>query len=145
MKTRERSLWRWLAKARADGCHLERIENVLSRSTPDVEASAGVGGFWVELKSAERPARRTTLIRVKFQHGQSRWLERRWNFDRCAWLLIQVGPARYMIPGVHAPAVERGMTEDDLAMHSIVRGDRSPDEILTAASNIIWGGDNEEE
>ena len=52
MKVQEKHLWAWLKKADKDDIHISRIENALSRSTPDVEASIGFGGFWLELKTA---------------------------------------------------------------------------------------------
>jgi len=140
IKTREASLWRWLRGARRLGHWVERVENMLAKSMPDVEASTGMGGFWVELKTAARPAKEITPVNVTFQKGQAKWLRRRWYVDRCAWLLIQVGPARYMIPGRQAVTIERGVTELELESHAVAPSDVAPAEMLEAVSKFIWCG-----
>lgn len=138
MKIRERSLWRWLSRAREEGYHIERIENTLASSTPDVEASTGAGGFWIELKTAARPHRPSTKVRFVFQLGQSRWLQRRWLLDRCAWLLVQVGTTRYLVQGNYAEALEDGLTEDEIAELSTAVG-VSASEVLEVVSLLVWG------
>ncbi len=139
MKTRETALWRWLRGARKLGYWVERVENMLAKSMPDVEASTGMGGFWIELKTAAKPARSNTIVRVVFQKGQAKWLRRRWYVDRCAWLLIQVGTARYMIPGREAATIEKGVTELELETYAIVPPNALPVPMLQAVTHYIWG------
>lgn len=100
---------------------INRVENKARRSMGDVEgivARPGHGQFWIELKTTHRPKRTTTPIRVKFQDGQSYWLDKRWGMGGNAWLLVQVGKGhqakRYLVPGCNAPIVEEGVTEDKL-------------------------------
>lgn len=138
MKTLEKSLWRWLSSARRTGFHLERIENSLSRSTPDVECSTGGGGFWIELKTAERPKKEDTPVRFKFQPGQSDWLITRWVLDHGAWLLVQVGPSRYLVAGVHARLLEDGITEAEILDMSVIHQGASPIEVLIVASGRLY-------
>lgn len=140
IKTREAALWRWLRGARKLGYWVERVENMLAKSMPDVEASTGAGGFWVELKTAAKPVREVTPVSVTFQRGQAKWLRRRWYVDRCAWLLLQVGTARYMIPGREAVTIEKGVTELELAAHAVAPSDATPAQMLEAVSNYIWCG-----
>ena len=140
IKTRETALWRWLRGARQLGYWVERVENMLAKSMPDVEASTGMGGFWVELKTAARPAKEATPVSVAFQKGQAKWLRRRWYVDRCAWLLLQVGTARYMIPGSEAVVIEKGVTELELATYAIAPPDASPARMLELVTRYIWHG-----
>ncbi len=125
MKTAEKSLWKWLRKAQAelgDKLDMERVENGVVRGTPDVDGCLGglLSGshFKIELKTADRPARRTTPVRFRFQVGQSEWLARRWEVGGRAWLLVQVGSGgnarRFLIAGYEAHRVEAGMTEEAL-------------------------------
>jgi len=138
MKTREKSLWRWLSRARVDGSiHVERVENTLSKSTPDVEASTGKGGFWIELKTAAAPARMETPVRFRFQKGQAFWLRDRWEIDRAAWLLVQVDDRRYLLAGEYAPRVQDGVPEYLLSQLSETAPDAGPGEILRAASHLM--------
>lgn len=137
MKVLERSLWRWLAGARSYGAHVERIENMLSRSTPDVECSVGAGGFWIELKTAAGPAREETPVRFTFQQGQAAWLRRRWDIDHGAWILAQVGSARYLIPGWYAYELDSGVTVARLRGLSEVSMSANPGEVLRAASERL--------
>lgn len=140
MKTREASLWRWLRGARGPGVHVERVENGLSRSTPDVEASCGAGGFWLELKTAARPKRPGTSVRFAFQPGQSAWLARRWALDRGAWLLVQVGPTRYLVPGAFAEDLEEGASEEKIWALATGLPQNDPKGVLEAASEELKKG-----
>ena len=137
MKTREASLWRWLRGARCAGVHIERIENSLSRSTPDVEASVGAGGFWIELKTAARPKKPDTPVRFVFQPGQSAWLARRWKLDCAAWLLVQVGDARYLVAGIFAEELQAGVSEKNIATLAERPFQMTPKGILKAASDRL--------
>ncbi len=137
MKPLEKSLWQWLAGARGVSVHLERVENSLSRSTPDVNASVGRGGFWIELKTATEPVRKETPIAVKFQRGQVGWLRRRWDVDRGSWVLVQVGRLRYLVPGYYAPELEVGVTAARLVKLSLTTQEADPHEVLRVASENL--------
>jgi hypothetical protein len=140
-KTAETSLWDWLGKARRglELLQMERVENALGRSHPDVDGCWMGGAFKIELKTAARPARPTTPVRFKFQPGQSRWLRRRWQCGGAAWLLLQVGSghdaARYLVPGEMADRVEAGATEADLMFWSWVPGSQTAAETVSVAGH----------
>ncbi len=137
MKTLEKSLWRWLSGARRVGFHLERVENTLSRSTPDVECSTGGGGFWIELKTAAAPKRKGTLVRFRFQPGQSDWLIDRYTLDRGAWLLVQVGSKRYLVAGLYARILEDGATEAQIRALSMTGENATAEEAVIVASGLL--------
>ena len=137
MKTLEKSLWKWLSSARRPGFMIQRIENTLSKSTPDVECSTGGGGFWIELKTAYQPKKEETTIRFKFQRGQSEWLVNRWGLDRGAWLLVQVGRDRYLIPGLYSRVLEDGITKSEIHLLSKTSITATAQEVLIIASDAL--------
>lgn len=62
---------------------IQRVENLVSSGTPDVEGLLHGGQqFWCELKVTSRPAREDTLVDVHFQDKQAKWLAKRWAFNR---------------------------------------------------------------
>lgn len=143
MTGRERALWRWLREGTRDvpGARLQRVENALGRSTPDVEGTVGTGGFWVELKRCARPPKRGgTPVRFRFQPGQSDWLLTRWGLDRGAWLLCQVDRDRYLMPGRVAPLVERGVTRQALEGLAVISPRSSAPAVLGAIAAHLGRG-----
>lgn len=138
MKVSEAALWTWLSQARRSGHHLCRVENTLGSAMPDVEASTGRGGFWIELKTCAKPKRDRTSVPVRFRPGQAAWLKRRWDVDSGAWLLCQVDRERFLIPGSLAPVVETGLTYRELVGVSIkILAPMTPEKVLEAASNFL--------
>lgn len=137
MKISEAALWVWLSQARRAGHHLERVENTIGSSMPDVEASTGKGGLWIELKTADAPKRDSTPVALKFRPGQARWLKRRWDVDSGAWLLCQVDRTRYLIPGSLAGVVEDGLTVAQLEEISIKIERPTAVNILETASTFL--------
>jgi len=123
----EKSLWSWLSGARrslGEALHINRIENLVMRGMPDVEGYLRLpdceGQFWLELKSQERPARRTTPIRFKLKNREEQieWLARRWALGANVFWLLQVGSfserTLYLAPGPLGPQLKRGLTEAEL-------------------------------
>jgi hypothetical protein len=120
--TLEKNLWSWLSNTRkvfkAD-LHMNRVENSAISGMPDVEGFlVHHGQFWIELKSAKRPKRLDTPIRMKFQPGQAEWLIKRSKLGGNVWMLIQVGSfgdkRLYLIDGLYAKAVKDGVPESKL-------------------------------
>lgn len=110
---------------------INRVENTARKSMADTEghlALPGHGQFWIELKTAARPARATTPIRMKWQEGQSEWLAKRWALGGNAYVLVQVGKAHqrslYLINGEDAHLVEMGVPESELARLNQLLSDR---------------------
>lgn len=101
---REANLWYWMKENSklVPGLHLVRIENALSRGTPDVEGHYS-RSFWIELKGADRPKRASTPVRFDLKPEQRLWLERRWSVGGLAWLYIRVGRDRNVSRYVLAP------------------------------------------
>ena len=94
-KPLEKSLWRWLSQARktlGPLLHMERVENCVGMGHPDVVGCYDGVDFQIELKTAARPARPTTLIKTAVQPSQVIWAKKRSDANgSSAWLLIQVG------------------------------------------------------
>ncbi len=119
--SRETALWNWLKGASRElrkDLHMNRVENMISRGTPDVEGHLrDRGQFWIELKSTARPAHQSTNVRfaVRDRDAQAAWLERRRYVGGQAWLLLQVGSGAkrklYLVSGVHASEVYAGVPE----------------------------------
>lgn len=146
--TRESGLWSWLKKARVhykDDLHMNRVENSVMRGTPDVEGHlAPYRQFWIELKSAARPANAETPIRfkVKDREAQVEWLVRRRKVGGLSWLLLQVGSAGtrrlYLISGEHAAAVYDGLMEAELDDLSVLYAAKTttPAEVVEFAGSL---------
>lgn len=121
---RESGLWDWLKGATPDlrrTLHMCRVENSTMRGMPDVEGHLiGYGQFWIELKSAARPAGAGTPVRfhVRDREAQVAWLSKRWWVGGSAWLLLQVGTGAgrrlYLVAGKHAGEVYSGADEGRL-------------------------------
>jgi hypothetical protein len=107
----ESALWKWFkGKLPMAGLHMERVENVVALSTPDVEGQLFEHHFHIELKVL----RDRTYIgkpneggRLKFQVGQREWAAKRWEVGGTSWIMIQGFTEIYMIPGALAMAMER--------------------------------------
>jgi len=119
---RESSLWKNLKDAgrgiRAMGhkIDMQRLENAVGVGHPDVDCclcridrsgkhEAHAQQIWIELKSVERPAKPTTVVRPKLRPSQEIWhMERSAAGFRHNWVLMQVGDgihaSLYLIPGV---------------------------------------------
>ena len=147
--TRESGLWNWLKKARIhykDQLHMNRVENSVMSGMPDVEGHllklAEGGGFWIELKSAARPAREWTPVRFKVRDREAQvlWLTRRRRVGGLSWLLLQVGSAGtrrlYLVSGAEAAGVYDGLTETQLDRLSVLpnAAKTTPEEVVLLAS-----------
>lgn len=155
---RESQLWTWLAKGRLHfklRLHMHRVENPVSPGMPDVEGHLGIeafahhrnraaiahGQFWIELKSAKRPIRKTTPIRFKMRPKQVEWARRRWNIGGSVYWLLQVGDGGsrcvYMLRGSFGAALAAGMTEDAIRANDVLchyfEPKPTPEIVITAA------------
>jgi hypothetical protein len=88
------------------------------------------------LKSNDRPARATTVIRSKTRESQSIWhRERTEAGSRIHWVLIQVGEAHaaklYLVPGSRYDDIL--VPEEKLREMSLIRPDASVAEVLLRA------------
>ena len=109
--------------------HMERVENMIGTSTPDVEGCFLGSSFHIELKQCDRPVRGTTNIKIRFEDGQPEWLFDRAMAGGACFVLLQVnGKSRkydkkYLIPG-HLVTVmlqpcyaENGKFEENISKH----------------------------
>ncbi len=107
---RESALWQRCRtgikqlKACGHDTHFCRLENSAGEGNPDVDGCLNGVQLWLELKSCDRPARPTSMIRPKCRPAQDIWhMERTRAGCRTNYVLIQVGEARtaklYLIPG----------------------------------------------
>lgn len=143
---RESTLWRWLTSAQpqfGQRLHMCRIENRLSASAADVEGCLDGFGFWIELKCAARPAKLLTPIRLRFERGQTAWLNRRREAGGASWVLIQVGSGadarRYLVPGDLAPDLEhQPRPEVRLTDFSMIVPTASAADVLLTAVGLIF-------
>jgi hypothetical protein len=141
-KTREKSLWKWLEKAKlafGPALHMERVENYLEKGTPDVEGCLNYGSFHIELKTSPRPSKPGTRIKPKYQDGQPEWHEKRIRAGGRVFSLVQVGSgagaSRYLLWGdFSARLAKDGMSEAELASVSVVDPKASAPEVVRAAS-----------
>jgi hypothetical protein len=139
---RESSLWARcrngvkLLKKRGHCTHFCRLENSAGEGNPDVEGVLNGDQCWIELKSNDRPARATTVIRSKTRESQSIWhRERTEAGSRIHWVLIQVGEAHaaklYLVPGNRYDDIL--VPEEKLREMSLIRPDASVAEVLLRA------------
>lgn len=142
-KTRETSLWNWVRKARLvfkRDLRIDRIENSVGRSFPDVEGKLKrSGNFKLELKTEKRPTDPSGRIKVKFQDGQPEWHRKSCAVGDNTFILLQVGSyskaRRYLLPGSYAHKMQAGMTEAQLEDRSIVPPVCLPEELVQAAAD----------
>lgn len=126
---RESALWQRVRTARAilietgHRIDLQRLENAVGTGHPDVEGCIDTIQVWIELKSTDRPARKTTPIRLrsnpKTRKSQSRWHKNRAQAGcKTNFVLLQVGEqskARlYLIPGTLYDQLESPESELEL-------------------------------
>lgn len=144
-KVPESSLWDWLKKANLsfrELLHMTRIENTAGDGASDVEGVLDGGPFYVELKSAARPVRPGTPIKVRFEPSQPGWHEARRNAGRMTFVLLQVGAQhqarRYLVESTHIPAMAEGVTEQWLDEHAVIGALSSREEILVRASRSLY-------
>lgn len=139
---RESSLWQrcltGIKHLRKCGhvAHFCRLENSAGEGNPDVEGVLDGAQCWIELKSNDRPARASTVIRSKTRESQSIWhRERSEAGSRIHWVLIQVGEAHaaklYLVPGSLYDAIIA--PEEALARLSVIDPQASVGEVLLRA------------
>lgn len=96
------------------GLDPQRVENVLSRGTPDVWYSLGS----IEMKWLEAwPVRSLTLVRLQTlveRPEQAVWGLRRWLSGGPAYMMLRVGRQYMLFAGPDMRAVRLGRTRDEL-------------------------------
>lgn len=129
---KESSLWKWLRNIDRSTVHMNRVENSACPGMPDVEGfyyncsfPDNNGQFWLELKHVKKPVRKSTPIRIRNLRPQQKlWLQKRWNFGACCYLLLQVGsgPSRliYMIAPPFLDELEKGVSREWLDGYSML-------------------------
>lgn len=133
-RARESGLWAWLRDGAPADCVLERIENSVSRGTPDVVGCAPSSlVFWCELKAVAR--RPSGDVWCELKPEQASFL-RRWAVAGCkTFVLVQVGVGhtarRYLIRAADCLELLKPLPEVLLAGLSICRGKNTPKEIIT--------------
>lgn len=120
----ETSLWDWLKLSNVGldrELHMRRVENLVGVGDPDVSGCLLGDYFDLELKTADRPARASTVI-LNSSSKYVRPEQKVWH--RCRWLaggnnfvLLQVGSGGYgkyyLLPGLYIRAIE-DKTEEQL-------------------------------
>lgn len=129
---RETALWGRCLTAKAqliEAAHridIQRLENAVGSGHPDVDECLDGIQIWLELKSAHRPARASTPIRMRTNKttraAQIRWHRRRGAAGcKTNFILLQVGDAHkarlYLVPGPLYSQIE--VSEADLEFISL--------------------------
>lgn len=86
----ESGLWTWIKAGLPDYAHASRIENMVSKSMPDIEFCLNRTQVWIEskvLKGVAKSGRTATLV---FQNGQREWAAARWAAGGLSFILIGV-------------------------------------------------------
>lgn len=141
-KARESALWKWIASAQnlivnPLDLHMVRIENDVSKNTPDVEGCYRGFTFFVELKSL------ATLRQLpqKLTQGQAMFLHARAMAGGAAYLLLELPEGRYLLPGnVALDLVDPQLPAfslRDLEAVSLIRPKATALEVLKAICGII--------
>lgn len=140
----ERTLWDWASQARrvfGDALHVERVENMVGAGHPDAEGCLEGVQFWLELKVAKRPARKTTKLRFgsPLRDSQVEWARKRIAAGGRVWYLIQVGSGHerqvYLIRATldTITALYQHVNEDWLRAHDSL-DDASPRGVMVTAA-----------
>ena len=115
----ESALWKWLNEFHHPRVQMDRIENSLGRSIPDVEGQIMASHFHLELKCLHGQAGLKSLAKgkidyaeetgiLKFQIGQREWAYKRWQIGGIAYILIEgFRGDLYLIPGAYAISLKR--------------------------------------
>lgn len=104
---RESEIWSWWKKATAgiDDLHQTRVENLSNRASPDVEGCVSGAAFTLETKVLHKLRKDGSGGTLKFEDGQREWSARRWRCGGAAYILVGVGPALFLIPGLFATSL----------------------------------------
>lgn len=108
MGARETDTWKWLKKEakRFPDLDISRVENIAARATADIDGCNDGVGFWMEQKVLKDIRKDGSGGRLRFEHGQREWLQRRWAAKGQAFALIEGHQqALYLIPGCFCPAL----------------------------------------
>lgn len=142
MASENKTLWPWLARARATfktRLHMRRVENLVGVGDGDVEGCLDGVGFDLELKVAARPARASTGIRFgePLKEGQVQFAEDRLAAGGAHGFLIQVGDhpeaSRYLVPGTFAKKLEAERLPESWFTPYLVK---TPDEVIRRAVTL---------
>ncbi len=140
--TTETVLWGWLKRARyafLRDLHMNRIENLVGKGTPDVEGCLTIEQFWIELKCSDRPKRPTTNVKVKFRPYQPEWHKARRKAGGRVFVLVQVGSGkkdarRYLVSSVYLSLLKDGITEECMCELALCDPKATPTEVVRTAA-----------
>jgi hypothetical protein len=143
----EASLFAWLKKAESElgrRLHIRRIENLVGVGDADVSGVFDGLYFDIELKTADRPARDSTVIlnsnRNYVRAEQKVWHRTRWMAGGNNFVLLQVGSGKgadlYLFRGdmLYNLGIE-DKTEEELRAMSIAHPQASQVHIIARAAS----------
>jgi len=109
----EQGFWRWLQPKLKTVPYLQvdRVENRVSKSMPDVSYTAGpppngVHG-WIELKALVKESRTGGFTLPHYTPGQRSWIHRRGRAGGFVWLLLQTPEHVYLYDYMQAQTVKK--------------------------------------
>lgn len=104
----ESLLWDWLRRAEpiyGNRLHMGRVENIVTKSYPDVEGvifghnASVAGAFQLETKMLHNIRKTTDSGEIRFEVGQREWGFKRWMAGGCSYALVGAKDRVWLIPG----------------------------------------------
>jgi len=108
MASSEGILWDWIKRHpdfTSDKLHVQRVENVVGKATPDIEGCYDGGPFHLETKLLHQPRKRIAGGEIRFEQGQREWGQKRWLAGGRAYALIGCVERVWLIPGLFLPSL----------------------------------------
>lgn len=132
MRLPEQKLYDWLQRKVGHVAMLERVENRVGVSTPDLYFASWRGpavNGWIELKCLERlPVRATTIVRLEnWTTGQRYWALRHAAHGGRTWLMLQIQAKSIVLLVNAAKAATAEWTRDEWLSNSITLNQRNAD------------------
>lgn len=93
----EKNIFNWLKRYKSTMLHMERVENKVSRGTPDVEGCYKGVHFNLELKYCLLPKKEDSMLNFKTQPSQPPWWKKRVKSGGNVFIIIQIGKNKHMI------------------------------------------------
>ena len=85
--------------------HMERVENLLGKATPDIEGCFKGGCFQLEAKLLHQERKSGLSGEIRFEKGQREWGQRRWLAGGASYALIGSKERVWLVPGLFLPSL----------------------------------------
>jgi hypothetical protein len=103
-------LWDWIKRhpdvaSNSLDIHMQRVENVVGKATPDIEGCYRRGAFHLETKMLHQERKTIDGGELRFEQGQREWGQRRWLAGGMAYALIGAKERVWLVPGLFLPSL----------------------------------------